>query len=173
MKLFPELINILHERVFSMKRVLRLFLIFWIGIFVLSFFTAKTEISIVQRLGYTAVLALVAPIVSLFGGKRSDDTRQAARSTGLGSNLEIHLPLDPKVLYRIKDQKIYKGLDAAPTYEIKGNKIYPYLSPTPAFRIENNKVYRGLDAAPFLEIKGDKVYQNLSSKVVYEIKGLR
>ena len=128
------------ERVFSMKRLLRVFLIFWVGIFVLSFFTAKVEISIVQRLGYTAVLALVAPILSLFGGKRVNETRHAGRSTGLGRNLEIHLPLDPKVLYRIKDQRIYKGMDAAPTYEIKGNKIYPYLSSKPAFRIENNKI---------------------------------
>lgn len=156
-----------------MKRLLRVFLIFWVGVFILSFFTAKVEMSIVQRLGYTAVLALVAPMLSLFGGKRSDEAKQVARPTILESNLEIHLPLDPKVLYRIKDQKVYKGMDVAPTYEIKGNKRYPNLSPTPAFRIENNKVYRGMDAAPFLEIKGDKVYKNLSSKVVYEIKVLR
>ena len=134
---------------------------------------AKAEMSIVQRLGYTAVLALIAPVLALFDGKRSVGAKQTGRESYLGSNLEVHLPLDPKVLYRVKDQKIYKGMDAAPTYEIKGNKIYPHLSSMPAFRIESNKVYREMDAAPFLEVKGNKVYQNLSSKVVYEIKVLR
>ncbi len=156
-----------------MKRLLRVFLIFWVGIFVLSFFTAKAGMPIGQRLGYTAVLALVAPVLSLFDGKRLVGAKQTGREPCLGSNLEVHHPMDPKVLYRVKDQKIYKGMDAAPTYEIKGNKIHPYLSFKPAFRIENNKVYREMDAAPFLEIKGDKVYQNLSTKVVYEIKVLR
>ena len=156
-----------------MKRLLRLFLMFWAGIFVLSFFTAKADMTFVQRSGYTAVLALVAPILSLLNVKKSVGTKQTSHSPYLDSNLEIHLPLDPKVLYRVKDQKIYKGMDAAPTYEIKGNKIHPYLSPKPAFRIENNKVYREMEAAPFLDIKGNKVYQNLSTKVVYEIKVLR
>ena len=154
-----------------MKRLLKLFFIFWIGIFVLSFFTAKADLSLWQRMGYTAVLALAAPVFSLFGMKKS--VKKPDGCCGNLQNIELHLPLDPRVLYRIKDKKIYKGMDAAPIYEVKGNKIYPYLSPKPAFRIENNKVFRGMDAAPFLEIKGDKIYHNLSSTVAYEIKVLQ
>lgn len=152
-----------------MKRLLRLFLICWAGIFVASFFTGSSNMSIVQRLGYTAVLALVVPVLLLFGKKNTTHTKQVAPPR-YSCDLELHLPSDPKVLYRIKKQKIYKEMDAAPTYEIKGNKIYPHLSPKPVFRIENNKIYRVTEAAPFLEIKGDKVHYNLSSKVAYEIK---
>lgn len=156
-----------------MKRMVKLFLIFWGGIFVLSFFTAKAEMTIGQRLGYTAVLALVVPVLLLFRGKRLAGAKQKDCAAYTGYDLEVHLPLNPEVLYYIKNQKIYKEMSVEPIYELKGNKIYPYLSPKIAYRIENNKVYKGMEISPFLEIKGNKVYQNMSNKVVYEIKVLQ
>ena len=156
-----------------MRRAFGLFLIFGAGIFTLSFFTAKTEISMIQRLGYTVVLALVPSVLLVCGSNRTTEIKNISRGFHSENNLEIHFPLDPKVLYRIKNQKIYKGMDVAPVYEMKGNKIYPHLSSKPAFRIEKNKVYRGVEVVPFLEIKGDKIYHSLSGKIAYEIKDLR
>ena len=153
-----------------MKRAIGVLFGSWVVLFLLSFATAKSDLSLPTRILYTGVLALVATL--LFFGK-GVTRKQTSGATSSGSDMDIHLPTSPKVLYRIRSGKVYEGMAAAPIYEINGNKIYPNLSSKPAFRIEKNKVYRGMDPAPFLEIKGEKVYHNLSSKVAYEIKVLR
>ena len=153
-----------------MWRWLRLFLIFWVGIFTVSFITVETEMDMFHRIGATAVLAVVAPLLMVFRNKGSYSAeRRSRRKVG---DLLIHCPWDPTILYRIEDQKVFMGMDQVPIYEIKGNKIYPCLRSEPAYRIEGDKVCRGADAAPFLEIREDKVFHITSRKLAYEIEAL-
>ena len=156
-----------------MKRFFITFLLFGVVIFVLMSFTAKTELSDGQRLGYTAVLALVPALLSLSGGKSAGKSGGHPEKNNPDCDLGIFLPRGTKVLYRISNKKIYKSMDHTPIYEIKGNRIYPYLSSKPIFRIDGNKIYEELKSVPVFEVKGNMVYHNLSSKVAYEIKYLR
>lgn len=155
-----------------MKQLLKLFSVFWAGLFLLSFFTAKGDLPFFTRLWYTAALALIAPVMSLLSNRKPSD-KQTNTNFIIPQNAEIHLPSDPKVLYRIKNNKIYKGMAPSPTYEVKGNQVYPYLDPKPVYQIKENKVYRTMEPTPILEIKGNKIHPNLSSKVAYEIKVLK
>lgn len=151
-----------------MVRIIKCFIVLWIVLIVISFFTASDSISVFARFGFTAVMAIIGSV--LFSGKTAD--KKSFKSSGPVDykNCDIYYPADSKVLYRIRNGKIYKELDVIPTYEIKGKEIYPMLDPKPIYRIEGNKVYRKLEVVPVFEIKGNKVYLPLSSKVLYEIK---
>lgn len=152
-----------------MKHIVKLFFIAWAGVFLLSFFTASNSIPFIQRLVFSGVLALGVPIL-LLGKKETKKQPKGEELSHISTqDVDIHQPLDPKVLYRVRKGKIYRGMDAAPVYEIKGNKIYAPFSPQVAYRIEKGKVYRGMEVAPILEIKARKVYRPFSSKVEYEI----
>ena len=144
-----------------MKRACFSFIGFWFVIFLISFATAKYPLSLEQRLLYIGVLALVGPFLTAGDKKKTQQQYH---------DVDIHLPQDPKPLYRVRAGKIYEGLSRRPIYEIKGFNIYPVSSSTLAFRIERGRVYRALESVPLLEIKGDKIYKNLDSKVMYEIK---
>lgn len=149
-------------------RLANLFFVFWVGIFIVSFFTASDEITFLQRLLFSGALALVAPALSL-SGKKTKRESVGAKNTNKLNDVDVHAPLDPKVLYRVRSGKIYKGMAVAPTYEIKGDKIYPALSSKPVYQIKGEKVYHYLEPVPILEIKGNKIHRNLDSKVTYEI----
>lgn len=163
----PEYSIVLYCEVFNLRRIWTLFLGLWAGILFLSFFTAS-ELQFFQRLLFTGVLALVAPILSLTNGRTKQKVSKA-RSNKHNQNVDVHLPSDPKVLYRVRNGKIYKGLDAVPVYEIREDKVYSVLSPKPAYHIKSSKVYRYLEASPILEIKGNRIYHNLDSKIAYEM----
>jgi len=151
-----------------MNKYLKLYIITWVAVFVVSFFTAK-DIPLFMRILCTAGLALVVPLLELGKKNSRTDTSPKKVNQTQSTSYTIHEPLSPQVLYRIEKGKVYKVFDAAPVYEIKGNKIYPNLSPQFEFRVENGKIYKRMDAAPFLEIKGDKIYYANSSQVAYEI----
>lgn len=148
-----------------MKRIIRYFVILWIALLGISFFTASESISVFARLGFTSVMAMIGVILIL---GRSADKRNSG-SSGY-KNCDIYYPTDSKVLYRVRNRKKYKGLDAAPIYEIKGKELYPVLGLQPIYHIVGNKVYRKLEPAPVFEIRGNKIYLPLSSKIPYEIK---
>ena len=150
-----------------MKRQFKIFIVFWSVIFVLSFFTAKAEMGIIQRVGYTMALALVAPFLML----SSKDKGQSKGKNSFGVIAEIFEPNSPKIVYRVrKDGKIYKGMEKSPVYVIKGHKVYENLSSKVCYRIEGNKIYHGMEVSPLFEIRDNKICNVLSNKVVYEIK---
>ena len=149
-----------------MKRVFSVFLVFWIGLFLLTFFTAK-DLTILQRIGYTAAMAVFAALMALFGTENRKTSYN--KSSGRTRVIEVRNPNSPKVLYRVKRNKIYRNMEPAPIYEMKGNKVFLMNSPKVVYILEENKVYRNMAPVPILEIKGNKVCKPLSPKVVYEL----
>ena len=106
-----------------MKLTFHIFIIFWVGLFIESFFTAKTELPLLQRLSYTAVMGDFAALLSA-GGKNSTKSNSPRLKSRQIRVVEIRVPNSPKVLYQIKWSKVYRNLAAAPIYEIKDNKVY-------------------------------------------------
>ena len=151
-----------------MKRAFHIFIIFWVGLFIVSFFTAKTELSLLQRLSYTAVMAGFAALLSA-GGKNSTKSNSPRSKSRQIRVVEIRVPNSPKVLYQIKRSKVYRNLEAAPIYEIKDYKVYRVNSPKVIYTLQDNKVYRNMEPVPILEIRGDKICRPLSPKVVYQM----
>ena len=129
-----------------MRRIFRIFLIAWACVFLVSFFTASNSISFVQRILFSGALALVVPALS-FGKAHSKKQATAKSNHTFPQDVDIHLPLDPKVLYRVRNGKIYRGMDAAPIYEIRDNNIYPVLSSKLAFLTLPTKATRCVSGA--------------------------
>ena len=150
-----------------MNKFLKVFFILWAVLLGVSFVTASDSIGFGSKFGGSAVLALIAAI--LFFGKLGATGDKVAADSGKKC-LEIHAPFDPKVLYRIENGLVYKGLERKPIYEIKNNQVCPIGSSRPKYRIENNRVFRGMEVAPLYEIRNGRIYTPLSSKYVYEIK---
>ncbi len=145
------------------------FFLFWVGILTLSLFTADGNIPLLHRLFITAVAALIATL--LFAGKIRG--QESLPKSSANRHLELHYPASYKILYRIENRKIYKGLDVAPIYEIKNSKIYPIGSSKFVYRIESNRIYRGLEIAPIYEIKRNRICKPHSNKSIYEIKEVK
>ena len=152
-----------------MWRCIRVFTLFVISVFVLSFYTAKNNMGVSQRVIATAVVALVATLLVMFDGRK---TVKRKRRSYPDRVFCIYLVSDPHVFYRIENEKIYMGMDTMPIYEIRGNMIYPWMFPEPVLRIEKNAIYRGMEQEPLLEIRGNLIYHKHSDKVVYEIRPL-
>ena len=150
-----------------MNKIFKTFILFWIVIFILSFFTAKAEITIIQRVGYTMALSAVAPLLLLSG----KGNHQTGNKNTYSVKTIVYEPNSRKVIYRVsKDGKIYREMEKSPVYVIKGDKIYDNLSSKFVYRIEADKIYKGMEVAPFFEIKNNKVCHVLSNNVVYDIK---
>lgn len=116
---------------------------------------------------FSGALALVFPLISLRNNRSKK--YHAVPKHICTQDADVHLPSNPKVIYRVRNGNIYKGMDVAPICEIRGDKIYTALSSKPVYHIKNSKVYRGSDATPILEIKGSKIYYHDDSRVKYEL----
>ena len=153
-----------------MKRIVRIFLLFWIVLFIVSFFTAKLEITFLQRVGYTAVMSAITALLSVGGGKKAEKPSTSNVRSRKIRVVDIKVPNSPKVLYQIKRNKVYKNLDSKPIYEIRENKVLVVNSPKVVYAISDNKVYRNMEPVSLWEIRGDKIFVPLSTKVVYEMQ---
>lgn len=151
-----------------MKRTLATFLTFWVVLFALSFITASPDLPLMYRLGGTGVLAAFAGLLSINGKTNNRSNRSKQKQKTL--EYSVHYPLNPKVLYRVRNGKIYKSSSSKPTYEIKKDKVYFVNDPKPVYQIRNDMVYRWMEPAPIFDIKGNTLYYHLSSKAAYEIK---
>ena len=58
-------------------------------------------------------------------------------------NGKVYPPLSKKAVYEIKNGKVYRVLESKAVFVIAGNKVYEPLKKEPRYRIENNKVYEG------------------------------
>lgn len=145
-----------------MKRILKIFLIVWSVIFVISFFTAKWELPLFQRLGFTAVMAGFATLIVIAAEGRK--TPQKIRV------IDILEPNSPKILYQVKGSKIYPHLDSKPIYEIKGNNICLPNSSKVVYILKGKSIQRSTEPTPIWEIRGSQICIPLSNKVVYDTK---
>lgn len=153
-----------------MKRAIIVFLIFWMVLLFISFFTAKFEITFLQRIGYTAVMAAITALLSLGGGKQVEKPTTPNRRSRKISVIDIKVPNSPKVVYQIKRNKVYRNLDPKPIYEIMDNKVLVINSPKVVYTLSDNKIYRNMEPVPLWEIRGNKICIPLSPKVIYEMK---
>ena len=153
-----------------MKRIVKIFLLFWIVLFIVSFFTAKLEIIFWQRIGYTAVMAAITALLSLGGRKKVDKPSASNGRSRKISVIEIKVPNSPKVLYQIKNNKVYKNLDPKPVYEIRDNKVLVINDTKVVYTLSDNKIYRNMEPVPLWEIRGNQICVPLSHKVVYEMQ---
>lgn len=153
-----------------MKRVIKTFMIFLVVLFVVSFFTAKLEITFIQRAGYTAGMAGIVALLSLGGGKKNAEPVSKNGQSRKIRVVDVKVPNSPKVLYQIKRNKVYRNLAPKPIYEIRENKVYIANSPKVVYTLSENKIYRNMEPVPIWEIRGNKICVPLSPKVVYEMQ---
>ena len=153
-----------------MKRMIKVFLIFWAVLFVVSFYNAKPDITIFQRVGYTAVIAGIVALLSIGGGQKNAMPASKNSQSRKIRVVDIKVPNSPKVLYQIKRNKVYRNLDPKPIYEIRDNKVYIVNSPKVVYTLSENKIYRNMEPVPIWEIRGNKICVPLSPKVVYEMQ---
>ena len=90
-----------------MKRAIKVFLIFWMVLFFISFFTAKFEITFLKRIGYTAVMAAITALLSLGGGKQVEKPTTPNRRSRKISVIDIKVPNSPKVVYEMQARYEY------------------------------------------------------------------
>ena len=154
----------------TMKKMIKVFLIFWAVLFVVSFFTAKLEITFFQRVGYTAVMAGFVALLSLGSGQKNAVPASKNSQSRKIRVVDIKVPNSPKVLYQIKRNKVYRNLDPKPIYEIRDNKVYIVNSPKVVYTLSENEIYRNMEPVPIWEIRGNKICVPLSPKVVYEMQ---
>lgn len=153
-----------------MKRMVNIFLIFWVVLFIISFFTAQSEITFLQRTEYTAAMAAITALLSLSGGNKVERSYVPNEKSRKIKVIDVKLPGSPKVLYRIRRNKVYQNLDPKPIYEIRDNKVLVVNSPKVVYTLSDNKIYRKAEPVPILEIRGNKICVPLSPKVVYEMQ---
>lgn len=145
-----------------MKRILKFFLIVWSVIFVISFFTAKWELPLFQRLGFTAGMAGFATLIAIVGEKGKPPRKIRV--------IDILEPNSPKILYQVKDGKIYPHLNPKPIYEIKENNICLPNSSKVVYILKGKSIHRNTEPTPIWEIRGNQICIPLSNKVVYDTK---
>ena len=153
-----------------MKRAGKVFLIFWALTFVISFFTANEDFLFLQRLAATAGLGAFAALLSLCNSVKSKPITAPSDKARKIRVIDIKAPNSSKVLYQVKNNKVYKFLNPTPIYEIKGDKVYAVNSPKVIYTLSDNKVYRSLEPTPILEINNGKICVPLSPKVIYEMQ---
>lgn len=165
-----------------MKRFQKLLIIFgvcWSAIFALTFITGNKDLQLIHRFLYSFALAVIATmLVFLYYGKGSNKA-SASPKKGTGSSpsgepktFYIYEGFSSKTLvYRVENNKIYRGMSRQFEYEIKGNKICKALSDKLLYRIENNRIYKGSSrAAAMYRIENGKIFEgDHGYKVVYRI----
>lgn len=153
-----------------MKRLLTFFLIAWAIIFALTFFTARDEMSLPLRAGAAAVMAAFVTLLT------ATDVIHPRRNAAAGANqkkvrvIDILEPNSPKVLFQVRDNKIYPHLNPKPIYEIRGNHICQPNSSKVAYTLKENNIHRGTEPAPLWEVRDGKICIPLSNQVVYDAK---
>lgn len=153
-----------------MKRAINVFLIFWVVLFLISFLTAGEDITFLQRIGYTAAMAVITALLSLGGGNKAERPSTPNGTSRKIRVIDIKVPNSSKVLCQIKRNKVYKNLDSKPIYEIRDNKVLVVNSPKVVYTISDNKIYRNIEPVPLWEKRGNKICVPLSHKVVYEMQ---
>ena len=164
----------------TFKKLLPVFVICWIAIFALTFITAGKDLIMKDRLIYSFALSVIAASVFfIYGG--GSVTKTSSKKGSISSDKEVKTfyvfegAFSKTLVYRIENDRIYRGMSRQFEYEIKGDKICKALSNKWLYRIENNLIYEGSNrTAALYKIENGKIYEgDFSPKVVYRISTSR
>jgi len=163
------------------KKLLLVFVICWIAIFVLTFITVGKDLLLKDRLLYSFALSIIAVFVFFIYGVRSVGKTFSKKGGSISSDKEVKTfyvfegAFSKNLVYRVENNKIYRGMSRQFEYEIKGDKICKALSNKWLYRIENNRIYEGSNrTAALYRIENGKIYEgDFSPKVVYRISASR
>ena len=149
-----------------MSKYIKLFLITWSAIFVISLFVAD-DLDVAKRVIFSLILAVFSTVGVFFSQTGSKSKTSITKSTASTNNkiknrviTYIYEGEQGRIpIYRIEDNRIYKGMSPKFDYEIKNNKIcYPF-SEKWLYRIEKNLVYKGQERQKAIyRIDGNKIY---------------
>lgn len=141
------------------KPILRLYLITWGILLVLSLVIGESSLSSWQQVLVTALLALAVPALYL-----------VARWGEGKATFTLYRPGSPEGVYRVEGEWVYKGAEEKATYYLKKGKLYGFESMKPLCCVKDGRIVRTGESEPFLRREGDKILSCETGETVYEIK---
>lgn len=143
----------------NIKKLLQVFLGSWAVLIFLAVLTDKGDLTPVEQVGYTGVLAVLITLLAM-----------AATRGEKKKYLYIHEPGSAEALYRVEGEWIFKGKDEKASWYIKRNAVYGFQSMTPLYRMKDGTITKEGDTAPVMRVEENKIISCESGEVIYEIR---
>lgn len=145
------------------KKAAALFFGMWAVLFVMCV-TMDSQLTTAQQIGYTAAMALVAPLLYFVSERVSSGKK--------GKRFSVHRVGEEEILCRVEGEWICPGTDERPTHYIRKGRVFAFDQKGALYSIKDDKVYRTGAEQPFLRLEGDKVRSCENGEIVYELREL-